>query len=297
MSNSGIRTVYLNGEYLPETEAKVSIFDRGYLLADAVYEYTATIGGALIGFDAHMARLQRSLDELDIKYALDHKTFLVMHQELVRRNELGNGGVYLQISRGVADRDFAFPQGLKPTVMAFTQEVNFLDNPVNDAGLKVVSAEDGRWVRRDIKTVQLLYTAMVKTQANEVGVHDAFFVKDGFVTEATSANAFIIRNGRIVTRALSQDILHGVTRKAVLELARRQNLAIEERAFTIAEAQEADEVFITASPIYALPVVEVDGRQVASGKPGRLTRELRQLFIDEAIASAIPSYPAAAGAG
>ncbi|MEZ0467875.1 D-amino-acid transaminase [Phaeobacter sp. SYSU ZJ3003] len=297
MSNSGNRIVYLNGDYLPETEAKVSIFDRGYLLADAVYEYTATIGGALIEFDAHMARLQRSVDELGMDYSLDREAMLAMHRELVQRNALDTGGVYLQISRGVADRDFAFPKGLKPTIMAFTQEMNFLDNPINDTGLKVVSVEDGRWMRRDIKSVQLLYTAMAKTQANEAGAHDAFFVKDGFVTEATSANAFIIRNGCIVTRALSQDILHGVTRKAVLELARRRNLAIEERAFTIAEAQEADEVFITASPVYALPVVEVDGKQVASGKPGRLTQELRQLFIDEAVARAVPGYPASAEAG
>ncbi len=281
------RTVYLNGVYLPEAEAKVSIFDRGFLMSDAVYEYTAVLGGGLLEYNHHMARLQRSLDELDFGVTIDQNELLDMHRELVQRNNIDVGGVYVQISRGVADRDFAFPKGLKPTIMAFTQEMNYLDNPINETGLKVISVDDGRWARRDIKSVQLLYTSMVKTKAEEAGAHDAFFVKDGYVTEATSSNAFMIKNGCIITRQLSPDILHGVTRKAILALAKAHNLDIEERSFTIAEAQDADEVFTTASPIYALPVVELDGKAIGDGRPGALTKKLRALFLEEAKANAI----------
>lgn len=281
------RTVYVNGDFLPERDAKVSIFDRGFLMADAVYEYTAVIDGKLIEFDAHIERLRRSLGELQMNCPIKRDGFLAMHRALIAQNDIDIGGVYVQISRGVADRNFAFPTGLVPTVIAFTQTLNFLDNPINDIGLKVISVEDGRWSRRDIKSVQLLYTAMAKTQAIERGANDAFFVKDGFVTEATAANAFIVKDGRIITRALSSDILHGVTRKAILALCVARGLAIEERAFTIAEAQAADEVFVTASPFYALPVIEVDGKMVGDGLPGNMTRELRSLVISEARANSI----------
>ncbi len=281
------RTVFLNGEYMPEADAKVSVFDRGFLMSDAVYEYTAVIEGRLLEFDHHLQRLQRSLDELDFDLQLDREELLFVHRELVRLNKVDVGGVYIQISRGATDRDFAFPKGLTPTVMAFTQEMNFLDNPINDTGLKVMSVEDGRWARRDIKSVQLLYTSMVKSKAEAAGLHDAFFVKDGFVTEATASNAFIVKDGKVITRQLSSDILHGVTRKVVLALAAENELTIEERPFSIQEAQDADEVFVTASPTFALPVVELDGKPIADAKPGPMTQKLRNLFLKEARLNAL----------
>lgn len=281
MQFSPKRTVYLDGQYMPAAEAKVSIFDRGYLMADAIYEFTAVVDNQLLDFEGHYQRLQRSLNALDFELEVDRDDLLEMHRQLVARNDLGLGGVYLQISRGVAERDFSFPAGITPTVMAFTQKMNVLENPAAKTGLKVISAEDGRWLRRDIKSVQLLYTSMVKTQAIRNGADDAFFVKDGYVTEATSANAFIIRDNTIVTRDLSADILHGVTRKGILTLADKAGLKVDERPFTISEAQDADEVFITASPIFALPVVEIDGRVIADGKPGKATRDLRAILIDD----------------
>ncbi|MCX7560235.1 D-amino-acid transaminase [Sulfitobacter sp. F26204] len=281
------RIVYLNGEFLTEEDAKVSVFDRGFLMADAVYEYTAVIDGKLSEFDAHIDRLKRSLGELQMQCPLSRDEILQMHRRLVAKNNIDVGGVYLQISRGIAERDFLFPDNTTPTVTAFTQTLNFVENPINEVGLKVVSVEDGRWIRRDIKSVQLLYTSMVKTDAVARGANDAFFVKDGFVTEATSANAFIVKDGRIITRQLSSDILHGVMRKAIMGLRDSAQLQIEERPFSIAEAQAADEVFITASPIYALPVVEVDGVKVGTGRPGDVTRRIRTTMLDEARSNAI----------
>ena len=281
MQFSPERTVYLNGQYLPAADAKVSIFDRGYRMADAVYEFTAVVDNQLLDFEGHYQRLQRSLNELDFEFNVDRDDLLEMHRQLVARNDLGFGGVYLQVSRGVAERDFAIPADVAPTIMAFTQQMNLLEHPAAKKGLKVVSAEDGRWLRRDIKSVQLLYTSMVKTQAIKAGANDAFFVKDGYVTEATSANAFIIRDNTIITRDLSADLLHGVTRKGILKVAEKAGLAVEERPFTIAEAQDAQEVLITASPIFALPVVEVDGKVIGDGKPGKATKDLRSILIED----------------
>lgn len=287
MTKAGDRTVFLNGAYVPETEAKVSIFDRGYLMADAVYEYTAVIGGKLIDFPGHMARLQTSLEALDFGYRVDPEEFLGIHRALISRNSIDVGGVYLQISRGVADRSFPFPNALTPTISAFTQTINFLDHPANETGLKVISVDDGRWARSDIKSVQLLYTCMARTRAVNAGAQDAFFVRDGLVTEATAANAFIVRDGRLITRALSPDILHGVTRRAVLDLAATQDVALEERGFSVEEVKMADEAFVTASPMYVLPVVQIDGEQIGSGGPGPITRTLRTLFLEHAMANAM----------
>lgn len=287
MTSDPSRIVYLNGAYLPEAEAKVSIFDRGYLMADAVYEYTAVIDGKLLEFDAHIARLQRSLDELQIDMQVDRDALLEMHRSLISRNAIDVGGVYLQVSRGVADRDFVFPQSCEPTVMAFTQRLNFLDHPAIHSGLKVISVEDGRWARPDIKTTQLLYTSMVKTQAQQRGAHDAIFVKDGYVTEATSANLFIVKDGRLITHPGTRDILHGVTRRAILALAEDLDIPLETRPFTLEEAQSADEVFMTASPLYVLPVTTIDGVPVAQAVPGAMAGNLRARFLDAARSSAV----------
>lgn len=285
------RTVYVNGEYLPETEAKVSIFDRGFLMADAVYEVTSVLGGKLIDFDGHAVRLERSLNELDMPHPISKDDLLEVHRELVRLNDITDGMIYLQISRGAPnDRDFVFPdpETTKPTVVLFTQNKPGLANsPAAKTGIKVISIEDVRWGRRDIKTVQLLYPSMGKMMAKKAGCDDAWMVEDGFVTEGTSNNAYIIKGNKIITRALSNDILHGITRAAVLRFAQEAQMEVEERNFTISEAQDADEAFITSASTFVMPVVEIDGAAVGTGAVGPLATRLREIYLDESIKAAV----------
>jgi len=285
------RTVYVNGEYLPETEAKVSIFDRGFLMADAVYEVTSVLGGKLLDFDGHAVRLERSLNELDIENPISKADLLEIHRELVRLNDITDGMIYLQISRGAPnDRDFVFPdpETTKPTVVLFTQNKPGLANsPVAKTGIKVISIQDVRWGRRDIKTVQLLYPSMGKMMAKKAGCDDAWMVEDGFVTEGTSNNAYIIKGNKIITRALSNDILHGITRAAVLRFAQEAQMEVEERNFTITEAQDADEAFITSASTFVMPVVEIDGAAVGTGAVGPLATRLREIYLDESIKAAV----------
>lgn len=281
------RTVYVNGEYLPENAATVSIFDRGFLFADAVYEVTSILGGKLIDFDGHAVRLQRSLTELGMENPISKEDLLAVHRELVRANEIDEGLVYLQISRGAdSDRDFVFPdpEKVKPTVVLFTQNKPGL--AANVKPVKVISVDDIRWGRRDIKTVQLLFPSMGKMMAKAAGADDAWLVEDGYVTEGTSNNAYIVKGGKIITRALSNDILHGITRAAVLRFAREAQMEVEERNFTIAEAQEADEAFFTSASAFVMPVVEVDGVQVGTGKPGPVMTRLREIYLEESLKKA-----------
>ena len=276
------RTVYVNGEYKPEHEATVSVFDRGFLFADAVYEVTTVVDGKLIGFEGHMERLQRSLDELSIPHQADREALLAMHRELVARNGIDQGMIYLQISRGnPGDRDFAFPAEDTPvTIVAFTQKKQVVGTAVEEKGLKVVSMDDLRWGRRDIKTVQLLYPSLAKMEAKRRGADDAWMIQDGHVTEGTSNNAYIVKDGTIVTRDLSNDILHGITRKAVLEAARSLQMKVEERPFTLEEARAADEAFATSASGFANPVVEIDGHTIGDGKPGPVVARLREAYIE-----------------
>ena len=285
------RTVYLNGEYLPETEAKVSIFDRAFLMADGVYEVTSVLGGKLIDFDGHAVRLQRSLDELDMPAPADKEELLEIHRELVRLNGIDEGLIYLQVTRGAAeDRDFVFPDPdkVKPTLVMFTQnKPGLADNPTAKRGIRVISIDDVRWGRRDIKTVQLLYPSMGKMMAKKAGVDDAWMVEDGFVTEGTSNNAYFIKGNKIVTRALSNDVLHGITRAAVLRFAKEAQMEIEERNFTIDEAKEADEAFITSASTFVMPVIEIDGVSLGDGAPGPRALRLREIYLDESLKAAI----------
>ncbi|MEP2954252.1 MAG: D-amino-acid transaminase [Sulfitobacter sp.] len=286
-----MRTVYVNGEYLPEDQAKVSIFDRGFLMADGVYEVTSVLDGKLIAFDGHAERLTRSMNELDMRAPATTEELLEIHRELVRLNEIKDGLIYLQVTRGSdGDRDFAFPdpETTAPSLVLFTQSKSGLaDNPAARDGIRVISIEDIRWGRRDIKTVQLLYPSMGKMMAKKAGVEDAWMVEDGFVTEGTSNNAYIVKDGKIVTRETSSDILHGITRKAVLELAREAQMQVEERNFTIEEAQQADEAFVTSASAFVTPVVEIDGAKIGSGTPGKLAPRLREIYLEEMRKTAI----------
>lgn len=282
------RIVYLNGEWLPEADAKVSIFDRGFLFADAIYEVTGVVGGKLLEYPGHAARLVRSTAELGIECPVSAEELLEIHREIVRRNAVDEGLIYLQISRGAADRDFAFPKDAKPTLTLFTQKKAVLDNPKVATGISVALVPDLRWGRRDIKTVQLLYPSMAKMQAVSQGAGDAWLVEDGFVTEASSATAHIItRDGTLVTRHLSHEILHGITRASVLDIAKAAGIPYEERPFTPQEAYDAAEAFVSSATSFVLPVTAIDGKPVGSGKPGETTLRLRELYIRDKIASAI----------
>jgi len=285
-----MRTVYLNGDYLPENEAKVSIFDRGFLMADGVYEVTSVLDGKLIDFAGHAKRLARSLSELDMQTPDCMDDLLNIHRELVRANDITDGMIYLQVTRGAAaDRDFAYPPAdVKPTVVLFTQNKPGLANsPAAKTGIKVISIADQRWARRDIKTVQLLFPSMGKMMAKAAGCDDAWMVEDGHVTEGTSNNAYIVKGNKIITRHLGNEILHGITRAAVLRFAREAQMEVEERSFTIAEAQDADEAFITSASTFVMPVVEIDGAAVGSGKPGDIAARLREIYLDESRKMAI----------
>ena len=286
-----MRTVYVNGKYLPEDQAKVSIFDRGFLMADGVYEVKSVLDGKLIAFDGHAERLTRSMNELDMRAPATTEELLEIHRELVRLNEIKDGLIYLQVTRGSdGDRDFAFPdpETTAPSLVLFTQaKPGLADNPAARDGIRVISIEDIRWGRRDIKTVQLLYPSMGKMMAKKAGVEDAWMVEDGFVTEGTSNNAYIVKDGKIVTRETSSDILHGITRKAVLELAREAQMQVEERNFTIEEAQQADEAFVTSASAFVTPVVEIDGAKIGSGTPGKLAPRLREIYLEEMRKTAI----------
>lgn len=282
------RTVYVNGSYVPEEDAKVSVFDRGFLFADGVYEVTSVLDGKLLDFAGHATRLQRSLDELEMTSPVTMDELLDIHRELVRLNDLTEGMVYLQVTRGAADRDFAYPKDARPTLVLFTQSKTLIDSPMAKTGMKVISIEDQRWGRRDIKTVQLLYPSMGKMMAKAAGADDAWMVEDGLVTEGTSNNAYIVtKSGKIITRHLGNEILHGITRTAVLRFAREAQMDVEERAFTMDEAKEAAEAFITSASTFVMPVVSIDGVAVGDGKPGPVALRLREIYLDESRKSAI----------
>lgn len=285
------RIVYVNGEYLPEEEAKISIFDRGFLMADGVYEVTSVLDGKLIAFDGHVARLARSLEELEMAAPANADELLIIHRELVARNDLVDGLIYLQVTRGApGDRDFAFPDPAETpsTLVLFTQsKPGLANNPAAKVGMSVISIEDIRWGRRDIKTVQLLYPSMGKMMAQKAGAGDAWLVEDGVVTEGTSNNAYIVKNGKIITRHLSNEILHGITRAAILRYAREAQMEVEERSFSISEAQEADEAFVTSASAFVMPVVKIDGVKLGDGTPGPVALRLREIYLEESRKAAI----------
>ena len=284
------RIVHVNGDWLPEAEARVSVFDRGFLMADGVYEVTSVLGGKLIDFDGHCRRLDRSLKELGMGNPHSDADWLALHREVVAKNGVVDGLVYLQVTRGnPGDRDFAYPpEGTPQTVVLFTQaKPGLADNPAARTGWRVISIPDQRWARRDIKTVQLLYPSMAKMAAKAAGVDDAWFVEDGAVTEGTSNNAYIVKGGKIITRPLSNDILHGITRATLLRFAAEAQMEVVERAFTIAEAQAADEAFITSASAFVMPVVEIDGAAVGTGKPGPVAARLREIYLDETRKAAV----------
>ena len=283
------RIVFVNDKFINETEAKVSIFDRGFLFADAVYEVTAIIDGKILEWDGHITRLKRSLNELDIKMPIETNKLLDIHYKLIDKNNLTEGLIYLQISRGEDDRSFDYPDSnVKPTIVLFTQVKSLQESKLSKIGMKVISVPDMRWARRDIKTVQLLAPSMCKMMAKKSNKDDAWMVQDGFVTEGTSNNAYIItKDNVLVTRNLSNDILAGVTRRSILKYAKEAKVKIEERPFTIEEAKNASEAFVSSATTFIGPVVEIDNKIIGDGKPGKQSLRLREIYIGESMKEAL----------
>ena len=280
------RIVYVNGAFVDESDAQVSIFDRGYLFGDGAYEVVPVCGGRLIDRAPFIARLGRSLGELQIAWPCTPEDYIAFHDELIRRNHLAEGMIYSQVTRGVADRDFAFPRGVKPAVIAFTQAKAIIANPLAETGVRVVTVEDIRWKRRDIKAIALLGQVLAKQQAAEAGAFEGWMVEDGMITEGTSSTAYIVKDGVVVTRPLSRAILPGIRRRVLIELGRRHGVAIAERPFTLAEALGADEAMLTSASNFVLPVVAIDGKLIGTGKPGPVARHLRDIYIAAALAEA-----------
>ncbi len=279
------RTFYVNGEFVAEQDAKISVLDRGFLFADAVYEVATVLGGRLIDNRAHLKRLARSLSELSMAPPCTDEDIVAAQEKLVQLNNVTEGLLYLQVSRGVADRDFAFPQNPKSSLVMFTQVKSLLDSPTATTGIKIITIPDIRWKRRDIKTVGLLAPSLGKQAAIDAGADDAWMVEDGFITEGTSNNAYIVRPDRVIqTRHLGNEILSGITRDAVLRFARDANYDILEEPFTVVDAKQAQEAFITSASSFVTPVVSIDKVVLGDGKPGPVSTELRKIYIETALA-------------
>jgi D-alanine transaminase len=282
------RIVYVNGAYLPYEQASVPVMDRGFLFGDGIYEVAGVLNGRLVDNDAHLDRLDRCLNEIRIPNPYSRAKWIELEIEMVRRNGLKEGLVYFQVTRGTAEREFSFPKNTAPNVVMFTQPKVITDSPQAKTGVPVISVPDLRWKRRDIKSVSLLAQVLAKQAAAEAGAYEAWMVEDGFVTEGGSSSSFIItKGGAVVTRPLSNAILPGITRKAVIALADEQKLAVEERLFTLTEAKDAAEAFLTSASSFVMPVVSIDGAIVADGKPGPMTRRLRDLYFEMANATAL----------
>ena len=278
------RIVYVNGNYLAEEEARVSPFDRGYVFGDGAYEVTPVIGGRLVDAERMLARLTNSLAALSIAWPMSREEFLAMHDELIARNRLEEGVIYVQITRGVADRDFPFPAEATPSVFAFPKAMPVVNNPRAQTGIVVKLVEELRWKRRDIKSIALLAQVLSRQQAAEAGAAEGWMVEDGLITEGCSSSAYIVKDGAIITSPLKVDgrprILPGIRRAILLEIAQREGIPVELRPFSPDEVFAADEAFQSAATFGVMPVVEIDGRPIGDGKPGPLTRRLRALFFE-----------------
>lgn len=280
------RTVYINGEYVPEEEARVSVFDRGFIFGDGVYEVIPVFLGKLVDKQYFVERLDRSLSELSIAWPCSTDHYMEVMRELIDRNGLQEGVVYSQVTRGIADRDFPFPPNATPSFMAFTSVLALLNNPAAQTGIKVVTTPDLRWKRRDIKSINLLGQVLAKQDAVSRGGKEGWMMEDGFITEGVSSSAYIVKDGVIITRPLSNAILPGIRRRTLLELAEKEAIGIEERLFTLKEALESDEAFISSATTMALGVVDIDGNQIGDGTPGPVTMKMRELYSNRVLEEA-----------
>ena len=282
------RIVFLNGEFVPEEEAKISIFDRAVTFGDAIYDVAGVLDGKLVDFEHHMQRYFNSLQKLSLESPLSQAEILQAFRQLVDLNQLDEGLVYMQVTRGTAERDFVWPEDIEPTVFMFTQTKSVSEYRAGETGIILASTPDIRWARRDIKSVNLLGQVLAKKAAHDAGADEALMIDaEGYVTECGSTSFFIVRDKLILTRPLNNDILPGVTRRAVVTLCNNQGLRLVETRFTLEEALTADEAFISGASSYILPVVKIDDQKINAGNPGELTLSLRKIYMDYARASLI----------
>ena len=281
------RIVFVNGKFVKEQEAVISIFDRGFIFGDGIYEVVPVIRGKIIDRDYFLERLERSLFELAIPWPCSEQEYIQMMNALIEKNELKEGIVYSQVTRGPAERDFPFPASVQPGIVAFTSQMEILDNPDFETGIAVTTTPDLRWKRRDIKSINLLGQVLAKQDAITQNSKEAWMVENGQVTEGASSSAYMVKNDVLVTRSLSNAILPGIRRRTILELAERAKINVEERAFSVAEAKAADEALISSATTMVLGVVSIDGCLIGDGTPGPITRKLRGLYQDRILQEAL----------
>jgi len=290
--------IFLNGDWIEQGEAKVSVFDRGFLFADGVYEVIPVVNGTGIDFRPFIERLTYSLEQLALSKSIKSLTSLGtcfesqltnIIETIIRLNDIKEGGIYLQITRGVSPRDFAFPSNIDPTIMAFGFSKEIINSSLATSGIKVITTEDIRWKRRDIKSIALLGQCMAKQTASEQEAYEAWMVEDNFVTEGSSSSAYIVKDNTIITRPLSNSILSGIRRKTILSTAEKNQLAVEQRLFSVDEALSADEAFISSATTFVLPVTTINDTQIGNGSIGAITQQVRDLYIQNAIAQASSS--------
>ncbi len=277
----------VNGQFLSESKATVSIFNRGFLFADGVYEFISVLDGKLIDTEPHFQRLENSLSALQIKWPQERTSLEADITALVSKNNLQEGYVYFQVTRGASQpRAFNFPpENTQSTIIAFTQELALIDRPEVKKGVRVISVPDIRWQKRDVKSISLLPQCLGKQAAVQANAYEAIMVEDNVITEGTSSTFYIVKDNVLITRPLSQKILPGVTRRAILELAKKASIEIEEREFTLEEAYAADEACVTAASNFIMPVIDFDGHQIGNGKPGPIVKQLRGIYVEIARAS------------
>ncbi|MBN7288414.1 MULTISPECIES: D-amino-acid transaminase [Campylobacter] len=286
MAAENLDTVFINGEFLPSKEAKVSAFDRGFIFGDGIYEVVPVINSRLVDREGFWHRFERSLDQIELKLPYDKEKFEEILYEIISRNALKEGGIYMQITRGAAPRDFYFIENLTPSVFIFCYEASVIDNPLAKSGIEIVSVPDIRWKRRDIKSVSLLAQCYAKNEAHKKGTYEGFMVEDGYVTEGCSSSAFIIKDKTLITKPLSNEILPGIRRKKLLNLAREVGLKVEQRKFSMQEVYDADEAFISAATLILLPVIKADGKLINGGRIGEFAPKLRELYAKDMLKEA-----------
>lgn len=273
------RLAFVNGAFVPEAAATVSIFDRGFLFADGVYEVIAVVDGAFVDDAPHLDRLERSLREIQLALPIPRAELHHMLRELLVRNGISEGMIYLQVTRGPAERDFAFPGSPTPTVVAYARSLPMIEHPRAAAGATAILVPDQRWARRDIKSVALLPQVLAKQAARAADAFEALMVEDGHLTEGGSATLFMVKDGTLITHALGTDVLPGITRERIFALAAERSLRIVERSVSTSELMSADELFITAATAFVMPIVRVDGMAIGSGMPGPISVALRAAYI------------------
>ena len=273
------RTAYINGAFVAEAEATVSIFDRGFLFADGVYEVIAVVDGRFVDDGPHLDRLDRSLREIQLVLPMPRTVLHDALLALIAQNAVTEGLVYLQVTRGPAERDFAFPAEPRPTVVAWARSVALLEHPRARTGASAILVPDQRWARRDIKSIALLPQVLAKQAARAADAFEALMVEDGLLSEGGSSTLFVVKDGVLITHALGTDVLPGITRERVFTLAARQGIPIVERSVSTAELLGADELFVTAATALVMPIVRVDGVAIGEGAPGPLTTRLRTDYV------------------